>query len=226
MTHLRAVILDVDGTLVDSNNAHAHAWVAALAEQGYDVPFARVRRLIGMGGDKLLPQAASIEKDSAIGQKIDQRRQAIFKERYLPQLHAFPRVRALVERMQADGMQIGIASSAKAEELGALLDVAGVADLTDHETSSSDAEESKPDPAIVQAALDKLACPLNQVVMIGDTPYDIEAAQRAGIAIIGGRCGGWNDAGLAGAVAVYDDPADLLAHYAQSPLGTDAASEN
>lgn len=220
MTHLRAVILDVDGTLVDSNDAHAHAWVAALAEHGYDVPFARVRRLIGMGGDKLLPNVAGIKKDSAIGQKVDQRRQAFFEERYLPGLQPFSRVRALVERMQTDGLQIGIASSAKADELDALLKVAQIDDLIDQQTSSSDAEESKPDPDIVQAALDQLGCPPEQVVMIGDTPYDIEAAQRAGIAIIGVRCGGWGDAGLVGAIAVYDDPADLLAHYAQSPLGS------
>ena len=220
MAHLRAVIFDVDGTLVDSNDAHAHAWVDALHEHGYDVPFERVRRLIGMGGDKLLPKVTGVEKESDLGKKIDQRRQEIFNEAYLPKVQAFPKVRELVQRVQQNGLEIGIASSAKGEELGKLIKVAQVDDLVEHETSSSDADESKPDPDIVQAAIDKLGCPVEYVIMIGDTPYDVEAAQRAGIRVIGVRCGGWDNDGLRGADAIYDSPADLLAHYAQSPLAT------
>lgn len=218
MTKVGGVILDVDGTLIDSNDAHAQAWAVALAAHGYQVPFDRIRPLIGMGGDKLLPAAAGIEKDSAIGKQIDQQRKAVFTQRFLPTLRAFPRVRALVERLQADDLRVAIASSAKDEELDALLEVAEVADLIERRTSSSDVDASKPDPDAVQAALDQLGLPPDQVVMIGDTPYDVESAGRAGVRCIALRCGGWADAGLKGAVAIYDDPADLLAHYTQSPI--------
>lgn len=218
MAHLRAVILDVDGTLVDSNDAHARAWADALHAYGYDVPFERIRPLIGMGGDKLLPRVAGIEKASDMGKKIDARRQRIFTQHYLPNLRAFLNVRELVQRMQQDGLEVGIASSAKAEELDQLLKVAHVDDLIAHATSSADADESKPDPDIVQAAVDKLGCPVEEVIMVGDTPYDVEAAQRAGMRMIAVRCGGWDDDGLRGAAAIYDSPADLLAHYNQSPL--------
>jgi HAD superfamily hydrolase (TIGR01549 family) len=218
MAHLRAVIFDVDGTLIDSNDAHARAWADALRDHGYDVPVERIRRLIGMGGDKLLPEVSGVEKESDLGKKIDERRQKIFNEQYLPTLHAFPKVRALVQHIQQHGLKAGIASSAKGEELGKLLKVAQIDDLVEAATSSSDAKESKPDPDIVQAAIDKLGCPVEQVIMVGDTPYDVEAAQRAGIQIIAVRCGGWDDDGLQGAVAIYDSPADLLAHYDQSPL--------
>lgn len=218
MAQLRAVIFDVDGTLVDSNEAHARAWVDALREYGYDVPVERVQRLIGMGGDKLLPEVSGIEKESDLGKKIDERRQDIFQEQYLPKLQAFPQVRELVQRIQQDGLEIGIASSAKGEELGKLLKVAQIDDLIEQATSSSDAKESKPDPDIVQAAVDKLGCAVEEVVMVGDTPYDVEASHQAGMRIIGVRCGGWDDDGLQGANAIYDSPADLLAHYDQSPL--------
>lgn len=218
MAQLRAVIFDVDGTLVDSNNAHARAWADALQEYGHDVPAARIQPLIGMGGDKLLPKVSGVEKDSDLGKKIDERRQKIFNERYLPKLQPFPKVRELVQHIQQRGLEIGIASSAKGEELGKLLKVAQIDDLVEAATSSSDAKESKPDPDIVQAAVDKLGCPAEDVIMVGDTPYDVEAAHRAGISIIGVRCGGWDDDGLRGAAAVYDSPADLLAHYDQSPL--------
>jgi len=170
MAHLRAVIFDVDGTLIDSNDAHARAWADAFREYGYDVPVERIRRLIGMGGDKLLPEVSGVEKESDLGKKIDERRQKIFNEQYLPTLHAFPKVRELVQHIQRRGLEVGIASSAKGEELGKLLKVAQIDDLIEAATSSSDAKESKPDPDIVQAAMDKRGCPVEQVIMVGDTP--------------------------------------------------------
>lgn len=218
MSRIDGVIFDVDGTLIDSNDAHARAWVAALAEHGYDVPFERVRRLIGMGGDKLLPSVAGIDTDSERGKQIDKRRGAIFQQRFLPEVGAFPQVRPLLERLSADGMRLVVASSAKGDEIDTLLERTGAADLFESSTSSSDAPRSKPDPDIVEAALSQLGLPAGQVLMIGDTPYDIEAAAKAGIGIVALRSGGWGDADLAGALAVYDDPADLLAGYDDSPL--------
>lgn len=218
MAQIRGVILDVDGTLVDSNDAHAHAWVAAMAEYGYAVPFEEVRRLIGMGGDKLLPITTGVEKDSEIGQQIDRRRKELFAERYLPHIKAFPNVRRLVQRIQAAGLQVAVASSAQGDQLAALLELTDSADLLEQRTSSSDAEQSKPDPDIVAAALERMNLPADQVIMLGDTPYDIESAGKLGVRVIALRCGGWDAADLTGAIAVYDEPADLLKHYDASPL--------
>lgn len=217
-TVFRGVILDVDGTLVDSNDAHARAWVAALTEHGHDVPFQQVRRLIGMGGDHLLPNVAQIEADSAEGKQIDRRRAAIFQQRELPQLVAFPHTRELLEHMRARGLKLAVASSAKQDELQPLLERAGAQGLIEETTSSSEAGSSKPDPDIIQAALDKLGLDATQVVMLGDTPYDVDSAGRAGVATIALRCGGWSGTDLSGALGVYADPADLLAHYDDSPL--------
>lgn len=218
MTDYRALILDVDGTLVDSNDAHAHAWVTALHEYGFDVPFERVRKLIGMGGDHLLPEVTGLDAESDLGKRIDQRRGAIFRTQYLPALQPFPQVRPLMERARAQGIKLVVASSAKDEELEPLLKIAGIDDLIEQQTSSDDAGQSKPSPDIVAAALERAAVPPPQALMLGDTPYDVEAARRAGIAILAVRCGGFSDADLKGAAVLYDDPADLLANYAQSPL--------
>jgi phosphoglycolate phosphatase-like HAD superfamily hydrolase len=173
------VIFDVDGTLVDSNDAHARAWVAAFAEHGITVAYESVRRAIGMGGDKLMPLVAGLEEDSPQGKRIAQRRGEIFRKVWLPQLKPFPRTRELVRRVSESGVSLAVASSATEEELHPLLDVAGVSDLIPTRTSSDDAEKSKPDPDIVKAALQRTGCSAEQAIMIGVTPYDVEAAGRA-----------------------------------------------
>ena len=210
------MILDVDGTLVDSNDAHARAWVQAFAEEGITVAYEPVRRAIGMGADKLMPRVSGVEENSAKGRAIAERRASIFKTKFLPELHAFPRTRDLVARLKDDGYALAIASSAKEDELHPLLEIAGVADLIPARTSSDDADRSKPDPDIVAAALTRTGCPPEAAIMIGDTPYDIEAARRGGIRAVAFECGGWSGADLAGAIATCRDAADLLAHYEQS----------
>jgi HAD superfamily hydrolase (TIGR01509 family) len=217
---LTAVLFDVDGTLVDSNDAHAHAWVEAFAEQGMNVDFALVRRCIGMGGDKLIPTVSPLTEDSPKGTRISSRRGEIFKEKYLPTLKAFAGSRELVAALKARGLTTVAASSAKKDELKPLLAIAGADALLDAATSSDDAQESKPDPDIVQAALKQAKARPEGAVMIGDTPYDVEASRRAGVPIIAFRSGGWTDANLDGAVAIYDGPADLLAKLDTSPLGS------
>jgi HAD superfamily hydrolase (TIGR01509 family) len=208
-----AVILDVDGTLVDSNDAHARAWVDAFARHGVAVPFEKVRRAIGMGGDKLMPAVAGLAEDSDLGTRISSARSEIFKADYLPHIRPFPRVRDLLLRLRDDGLTLAVASSAKEDELHPLLEIAGAADLVSSRTSSDDAERSKPDPDIVHAALAQVDCDRSRVVMLGDTPYDVEAALRAHIEFVGVECGGWSRSDLAGAVQVYASPADLLEHY-------------
>lgn len=214
----RAALLDVDGTLVDSNDAHARAWVDALAEQGITVSVEQVRPLIGMGGDKLMPELVDLDPESEQGKKISERRSEIFRETYLPRLRALPGARALLEKLRDDGYRLVVATSAKRTELEGLLKVAGVADLVDGATTADDADESKPEPDIVLAALEKAGVPPHRAFMLGDTPYDVEAASKAQVGIVALRSGGWNDQDLRGALAVYDTPADLLATYERSPF--------
>jgi HAD superfamily hydrolase (TIGR01509 family) len=208
----KAVLFDVDGTLVDSNDSHAHAWVEAFAALGVTVDFAHVRRSIGMGGDKLMPEVAGITADSPLGRQIAERRREIFESKYLPEIRPFPGARELVAAVKARGLTAVAASSAKQDELRALLRIAGAESLLDAATSSDDVEESKPDPDIILAALGKAHAEPTNAVLIGDTPYDVEAAGRAGVDCIAFRCGGWQDRDLRGAIAVYDGPWEMLAH--------------
>jgi HAD superfamily hydrolase (TIGR01509 family) len=219
---LHTVLLDIDGTLIDSNDAHARAWVDALAAHGYVVPFEQVRPLIGMGGDKLIPELTGLDPESDEAKRIGDTRSRIFLERELPTLRPTPGARELLEHMKSRGLELVVATSARKDEVDALLTQAGVADLIEAASSADDAERSKPDPDIVRAALRKVGRPASHSLMIGDTPYDIDAARGALVPIIALRCGGWDDESLAGAVAIYDHPADLLAHYEESPLGTGA----
>jgi phosphoglycolate phosphatase-like HAD superfamily hydrolase len=212
------VLFDVDGTLVDSNDAHAHAWVEALAEAGVAVSFSRVRAAIGMGGEKLLPEVAGISADSTQGERISTRRGEIFKNKYLATVKPFPDAGALVAEIVRRGFKAVAASSAKESELRALLKIAGAEALLDAATSSDDAERSKPDPDIIHVALRKVGMPPEQAVMIGDTPYDLKAASDAHVDSIAFRCGGWTDVELRGAVAIYDGPAHLLARLDETPM--------
>jgi HAD superfamily hydrolase (TIGR01509 family) len=209
---LNAVLFDVDGTLVDSNDAHAHAWVQAFAEAGVDVEFSRVRRCIGMGGDKLMPEVSVETEQTERGARISRRRGEIFKEIWLPRLQPFRDAARLVAGLRDRGLTVVAASSAKQDELRPLLEIAGAASLMDQATSSDDADQSKPDPDILLAALKRARTAPEHAVMIGDTPYDIQAASRAGVRVVAFRCGGWSDGDLAGAVAIYDGPWDMLAH--------------
>lgn len=216
-----AVIFDVDGTLIDSVDLHAQAWQDSFREFGHEIAFDKLRGQIGKGGDQLLPVFLSKAELDATGEALNTRRGEIFKERYLSRVRPFPMVRELLERIRAEGMQVALASSAKADELAAYKKAARIEDLLQAETSTDDAEKSKPEPDIFEAALRRLpGVDPKQVIVIGDTPYDAEAACKAGLRVIGVLCGGWPEDALrrAGCVATYRDPADLLAQYGTSPL--------
>ena len=216
---IAAVLFDVDGTLIDSVDAHARAWTEALRAWGHDVPFEAVRRQIGKGGDQLLPVFLSREEIERVGDELEAYRGRLFKQRYLPHLKAFPGVRALFERLIADGKQIGLASSAQEDELAQYKKIADISDLISSQTAADDAEHSKPHPDIFQAALAKLGHPdPASVVVVGDTPYDAEAAGRAKLRSIGLLCGGWSEQELyqAGCSMVLRDPVALLACYAEN----------
>jgi phosphoglycolate phosphatase-like HAD superfamily hydrolase len=217
--HYRAVLFDVDGTLVDSNDSHAQAWVEALAESGRRVDVARVRPLVGMGSDKVLPALSGIDAESDDGKRIIERRKEIFLGGYLPRLRATRGARQLLEHLKQQGLRLIIATSASPKELNGLLDVAGARDMIDDASSSGDADRSKPDPDIVDAALEKAGCAPHEAIFVGDTPYDISAGNRAGVRVIALRCGGWwTDRSFGGAVAIYDDPQDLLDHFDVTPF--------
>lgn len=213
-----AVLFDVDGTLIDSVDAHARAWTEALRTWGHDVAFETVRRQIGKGADQLLPVFLSRQEIEKVGDDLQAWRGRLFKRRYLPHLKAFPAVRPLLERLIADGKRIGLASSAPQDELAEYKKIAGIEDLIGSQTAADDAERSKPHPDIFEAALAKLGHPdPASVVVVGDTPYDAEAAAKAKLRSIGVLCGGWPEQDLlrAGCSMVVRDPAALLARYAR-----------
>jgi len=222
----RTVIFDIDGTLIDSNDAHAYAWAQAITESGRRAEFSRVRPLIGMGGDKLLPEVTGLSIESQEGKAIADRRGDIFRRDFLPRLQPTRGARRLLEWLRDERMKLVVATSADEDEVQGLLRVAGAEKMFEATASKDDAERSKPDPDIVEAAIKHANCPLAETIMVGDTPYDVEAARRAGIEIIGLRSGGWSDAELHGAIAVYADPADLLDHYDLSPFKRLAAGRS
>ena len=214
----RGVIFDVDGTLVDSNRAHAESWAETLTKFGHAVSADDVQPLIGMGGDKLLPKLTGVDIESDRGKEYAEYRTQLFFREYLPHLRAFPGVRKLAERLRDDGVVLVTATSTSEEELEKMLSVAGIKDLLTDTTSADDAENSKPDPDIVHAAIRRSGLRSADLIMIGDTPYDVEAATRAGVRIIAVRSGGWDDRSLAGSTAIYTDVEELLTGYETSPI--------
>lgn len=220
---IRAVIFDIDGTLIDSVDFHAESWQRTFRHFGKEIPFETVRHQIGKGSDQLLPVFWSREELDRLEQPLKDYRADLFHRDYLPRITAFPRVRELFERVRADGKRIALASSSKKEDLGRFKQIARITDLVDIETSGDDAEQSKPQPDIFEATLNRLGHPdPATAIVIGDTPYDARAAAKAGLRTIGVLCGGFPEPELraAGCLALYRDPADLLEHYDDSPLAS------
>ncbi len=220
MNH-HAAIFDIDGTLLDSVDFHAEAWRQAFLHFGRDIPFADLRSQIGKGGDQLLPVFLSEREVALVGKVIEKTRGDLFKRDFLPRVKPFPGVRPLFERIRRDGIKIALASSSKQDEVAHYAKLLDIEDLIEAGTSTDDAKKSKPHPDIFEAALEKLGNPsAKKCVVLGDTPYDAEAAQKAGIKTIGVLCGGFPEEDLkkAGAVAIFRDPEDLLRRYDESPL--------
>ncbi len=220
MTKITAVLVDVDGTLVDTNDAHTRAWVEAFAENGFTIPYEKVRPLMGMGADQLLPRLVSVEKESETGKRLGDAWLRIFRDNYLPDIKALPGAADLLRALHERGLTIIAASSGETELADALLERAGATPFLTDRAAGGDADRSKPAPDIVRVALEKSGAPANATLMLGDTPYDIEAARPVGVGVIAFRSGGFPDEALSGALALYDDPADLLAHLDTSPLNS------
>lgn len=216
---IKGVLLDIDGTLVQSNDAHAHAWKDAFQKFGYEVPFEKIRPLIGMGSDKLLPSLISnLQKTEGLGKKVTRERKEIFLHNYVSNLYPTRGARELVKQLQSRSVKLIVATSANEEELHALLKVAHVDDLLDTFTTASDVEQSKPSPDIISVALKKINLPPEKVVMIGDTVYDIEAAKKCNVPVIALLCGGSHEKNLKDALMIFNDPADLLERLDQIPF--------
>jgi nudix-type nucleoside diphosphatase (YffH/AdpP family) len=217
-----AVVFDVDGTLIDSVDLHAAAWQEALRRFGHEESFERVRSQIGKGGDKLLPVFLDERELEEKGEALEAYRAELFRREYLPRAKAFPGVRPLFERLRRDRWRIALGSSSNKEDLAHYKKLAGIEGLTDVDVTKDDVAESKPAKDIFAVTLEKLA-PVDgdSVLVVGDTPYDAEAAGKAGLRTLGVRCGGFAEADLraAGCLALYDGPADILARYEDTPFG-------
>jgi HAD superfamily hydrolase (TIGR01509 family) len=217
---IRAVIFDLDGTLVDSNDLHVQSWDRAFRHFGRVFPQKALRRQIGKGADQYLPAFLTAEEIKTFGKKLDEYRSELFKDEYLPRVRPFPKVRELLSRVKEDGRKIALATSGKKQELRVYKKIAHIEDLIDCEMTADDADRSKPEPDLFASSLHELGLEGNDVIAVGDTPYDGEAAGKAGIKTVGLLCGGFNAVELrdGGIIEIYRDPSDLLQHYATSAL--------
>ena len=212
----KAILFDIDGTLVDSNDLHVTAWDEALRGAGHNFDRATLHSQIGKGGDNYVP-ALLPEADDEEQERLKRAHGDAFK-RYIDQVRPFAGARDLLVKVRDSGRKVVLASSASGEELEKHVENLGAADIVDGSTSKDDVGHSKPCPDIFQAALDRAGVSAEEAIVVGDTPYDIEAARRSGIDTVAVRSGGFPDEALRDAIAIYDDVGGILADFDRSPL--------
>jgi HAD superfamily hydrolase (TIGR01509 family) len=217
---VRAVLCDIDGTLVESNWLHAEAWQKAFAEMGIVLDREQVRRQIGKGGDELIPVFVPWWKREAVEEPLKQYREWLFRQDFLPRVKALPKVREFAEELKRHGIKVALASSSKKNDLEDYVRIMGLEGMVDEATSADDADRAKPHPDIFSATLKKLGMKAAECVALGDTPYDAEAAGKAGLRTIGVETGGWTRGDLmgAGCVEVYASVAELLERIEESAI--------
>jgi len=217
---LKAIIFDVDGTLIDSNYLHAEAWQHAFRKYGYELPLDRLHHQVGKGGDNYVPHFLTPDDNEKFGKELDRCKTELFQRDFASRIKAFPQVRELFQRIRDEGLRVAFATSSKGEELERYKELLGVDELVNEETSKDDARHSKPSPDIFAAALRKLGLQASEAIAVGDTPYDAQACVKLKLPIVGLLCGGFPEQELreAGCFAIYRDPADLLARFDESPL--------
>jgi HAD superfamily hydrolase (TIGR01509 family) len=213
-------ILDIDGTLVDTNYHHTIAWSRAFRQNGIVLPLWRIHRHMGMGGDQLVAELTDDATEEEKGDAIRDAEKVLYME-LIEEVEPMEGSRELIEDLKERGHTVVLASSAKSSEVDHYLDQLDARDLADDWTTSSDVEHTKPQPDLVQAALDKAGAGSDDAVMIGDTPWDIEAAKRVGVETLTVLTGGFSRAELeeAGAAAVFESVAELRRRLAETPLG-------
>lgn len=212
----RGILLDVDGTLIDTNYLHAVAWARAFRRFGIDVSTARLHRLVGMGSEHLLEEVCGDAGWSDISEAHGEEMLRSFHDDY----RAFPRVRELLQELRSRGLTLTLASSAKERDLPVIMRALGAEDLLDEVVTSADVERSKPSPDVFAVALERSGVPAERSLALGDTRWDVEASGRVGVPCVCVETGGWaaQELAAAGAVAVYRDVADLLDHLDESPI--------
>jgi HAD superfamily hydrolase (TIGR01509 family) len=213
-----AAILDIDGTLVDTNYQHAIAWYQAFRQHDVGLPVWRIHRHIGMGGDQLITALAGEEVERELGDDIRAAELALYLA-MIQMTQPLEGARELIEDLKAQGRKVVLASSAKAQEVEHYLDLLDARELVDGWTTSADVEATKPEPDLVLAALEKLG--EDEAVMVGDTPWDVEAAERAGVPTVTVMTGGFCEQELrdAGAAAVFESIVALRERIGETPLG-------
>ena len=217
---IKALLCDIDGTLVQSNWLHAEAWQAAFKELGIELEVEQLRRQIGKGGDELVPVFVPWWKQKCVQEPLEAYRKFVFQHDYLHKVQPLPMAREFLVRLKEAGVRPALASSASTEDLKIYKKIVQMEDLIEEESSADDANKSKPHPDIFQATLKRLGLKPDEVLALGDTPYDAEAAGKAGVWTIGVESGGWTREELleAGCVEVYKDVAELLENFDQSAL--------
>ena len=213
---IKAIIFDLDGTLVDSVDYHAQAWVKAFKEYGYDIPFEKVRQEIGKDSKFLIEDLLPAEEAQKHKSDLADYHDKYYQDNFLEKVQPFPQVKELFEAIKKDGIKTILASSAKKEMVEHYKKLLDIKDLVDGATSTDDVDKSKPEPQIFQSALEKLSdLSTEEVIAVGDSPYDAIAAAKISLRTIGVLAGGFERETLtqAGCVAIYQDPADLLDNY-------------
>ncbi len=217
---VQAVLFDMDGTLVDSNYLHAVTWWEAFAQGGHDVPMAPIHRAIGMGSDQLLDALLPADRDRNADRSLSSAEAALYSV-YWSRLRPLPGAAALLRACRKHGLRVVLASSANPRELAVLRAALDADDAIDEATSAGDADRSKPAPDLVGVALERAGVEPGHAVFVGDSVWDAQASQRAGVACVGVLTGGTSESVLldAGAIRVYASPEDLLHSFPGSLVG-------
>lgn len=216
----RGILFDVDGTLIDSSYIHTISWWGAFRQHGYDIPMASIHHFVGMGGDRLVDSLLPDDRDKSLDPEVMASHAALYASHW-PALRRFDGARELLAQCHAAGLAVALASSARNQDLQVMKSILDADAYIDGATSANDAEESKPAPDILVAALEAIGVDAADAVFVGDAVWDMEAAAALGIPAIGVTCGGVSAAELrdAGAVEVFEGPRDLLENLKTSAAG-------
>ena len=217
---IKAILCDIDGTLVQSNWLHAEAWQIALGAMGVHLQLEELRRQIGKGGDELIPVFVPWWKQKIVEDPLKAFRKEVFKQDFMHRVEALPRARDFLVHCKGQGIKLALSSSADKPELEIYKKIVGMEDLIDEQTSASDTDRAKPHPDIFTATLKRLGMDARDCIALGDTPYDAESAGKAGLRTIGVETGGWTHDELmaAGCVEAYASVAELLQRFDHSAI--------